>query len=66
MKHLMIAAAIFFSSMGVCEACVTVNPSTGTYTVDRSGCVDHGGGNRQAPKQKQDNKANKQPSKGKK
>ncbi len=24
-------------------ACVTVNPSTGTYTIDKSGCVDHGG-----------------------
>jgi hypothetical protein len=30
------------------EACVTVDPGTGTYTVDKSGCVDQG--NRQAPK----------------
>lgn len=24
------------------EACVTYNPSTGTYTVDKSGCVKQG------------------------
>ena len=25
------------------EACVTYDPSTRTYTVDKSGCVKHGG-----------------------
>ncbi len=30
-------------------ACVTVNPGTGTYTIDKSGCVDHGGGKTHKP-----------------
>jgi len=34
--------ACIFMTTGV-EACVTYNPSTGTYTIDKSGCVDHRG-----------------------
>lgn len=43
MKQLMMTLlACIFMTSGV-EACVTYSPSTGTYTVDKSGCVDHGG-----------------------
>ena len=46
------------------DACVTYSPSTGTYTVDPSGCVDHG---RQKPqKQKKSQPKASKPSKGKK
>lgn len=33
--------ACAFMTSGI-EACVTYSPSTGTYTIDHSGCVDHG------------------------
>jgi len=43
MKQLMMTLlACIFMTTGV-EACVTYNPSTGTYTIDKSGCVDHRG-----------------------
>lgn len=29
-------------TVGSIEACVTYHPSTGTYTVDKNGCVNQG------------------------
>lgn len=53
--------ALVFCSANV-DACVTYSPSTGTYTVDKSGCVDHGGAKQKQPKQTKQDK----PAKGKK
>lgn len=39
MKNLLLAACMFFGCMNVCEACVSYNPHTNTYTVDTNGSV---------------------------
>ncbi len=63
MKAVTMLLAAFCVLVSNVEACVTYNPSTGTYTVDHQGCVDHGGGQKTQPKpaktQKSPSKSNK-------
>jgi len=43
MNRLFLLAAICMGSISA-NACVTYSPGNGTYTVDTSGCVEHGNG----------------------
>lgn len=54
-KLILFLMACAFTTSGI-EACVTYSPSTGTYTIDHSGCVDHGQNRNHKPQKQKQNK----------